>query len=150
VRRFPKKVDPRCAIRIAIVATLAACGAVACNDWGTTTEVRPPTDDTVCTQWQSHVDHPIQLRPAVLLHGIQVTFRDSSGADIHLGNDCALDFLSLSMADSTVALVTRDLGLRWYFNILTLKPGSTTLEVSLWQNDAINFTSQAIPVVVAP
>jgi hypothetical protein len=102
--------------------------------------------DTLCTQWQAQVTGRIASIPGGLVHGIQVTFLAPDHTDIPLANGCTVKSLQVSVADSTIAEITRDQGLRWYFNVQARNIGTTTLALSLRRSGQTDFTSQPIPI----
>lgn len=85
-----------------------------------------------------------------ILHGIEVTFLDENAKPIPIPNDCDIMRLEIQLVDPTLAHITQDDGVRWRFNIVGDKAGTTTLTVGLWHDGHAHFTSQPITLTVVP
>lgn len=83
-----------------------------------------------------------------LLHGIQCTFVDANAQAIPIANRCGTDSVAVESLDPGVASVSRDAGLRLYFNVSGVAPGSTTLALRLLHENDPSFTALPVPVEI--
>lgn len=108
------------------------------------------SSDTLCTQVGAMVHGAVACHADLLLHGVQVRFRDEHGDVIPLAEDCATNMLSWSIADPGVVEITQDPGLRWSVNFRGRAAGVTTVRLQLHHAGHLHFESQPLPVQVAP
>lgn len=90
----------------------------------------------------------ITVAPGGLVHAIECTFLDAQGRAIAIANDCQADSLTVVSLNPAIAVVSRDAGLRFFFNVSGETIGQTTLDLQLLQDSAARFTALPIPVVV--
>lgn len=83
-----------------------------------------------------------------LLHGIECTFVDANAQAIPIANGCQTDSVAVESMDPGVASVSRDAGLRLFFNVSGVTPGSTTLSLRLMHENNTRFTALPVPVEI--
>jgi hypothetical protein len=92
----------------------------------------------------------IVVRQDGIEHGIHAVFLDEQGKEIPLAEDCQIMHLGWSIGDGSLIRITQDPGWRWIFNVEGIRPGSTTLSLSLVHLNHSHFTSLAVPITVVP
>ena len=92
----------------------------------------------------------ITVREGDLVHAIACTFLDADGHTIVIGNDCQSNSIAIESGDPAVATITRDAGLRFFFNVSGVNAGSTLLALRLVHETSSQFTALPVPVVVTP
>lgn len=83
-----------------------------------------------------------------LLHGVECTFVDANAHAIAIANECQTNSVGVESLDPGVASISRDVGLRFFFNVSGGTPGNTTLDLRLIQDGQARFTAQPVPVEV--
>jgi hypothetical protein len=143
-------------LRALLAPAAVAAGVLAC-DQGTEPDHNHPPGGGFC----GHIDgaggvvlvtHGDSLvrQFGSLVHGIHVTFLDEQGNNIDIAEDCTINHLEWSVGNPDLVDITQDPGVRWYFNVVGVLPGTTTMTVSPAHLTHSHFTSLEIPLVVLP
>jgi len=139
------------------VALVAACFTLSCGDdstgpcptvTGATGLVLVSHGRELYRQTGAAQQGAITVRAGDLVHAIECTFLDRDGRPIAIASNCQTDSLAVDSLDPVVAAVSRDAGLRFFFNVSGVSPGNTTLQLSLVHEANPVFTALAIPVLV--
>jgi hypothetical protein len=81
---------------------------------------------------------------------IEVHFLLENGDPIVIPNDCAINALGFQVTDPSMVQIRYDLARRWFFDVVAMRPGSTTIRVLLVHTSHSHFRSETITVNVAP
>ena len=139
------------------VALVAACFTLSCGDdstgpcptvTGATGLVLVSHGRELYRQTGAVQQGTINVRAGDLVHAIECRFLDRDGRPIAIAGNCQTDSLAVDSLDPAVAAVSRDAGLRFFFNVSGVSPGNTTLQLRLVHEANPVFTALPVPVLV--
>jgi hypothetical protein len=125
-------------------------GTIACDHIDADGLVVEDADSTVAAQWQGAVTGGVAAEAGHLGPVLTVTFLDEDSTRVEIPAECEDHSLSIEVAEPAMAAVEQPPGERWSFQARGLAAGATTFRVRLWHGDHADFTSQPIPLEVAP
>lgn len=105
-------------------------------------------DSVVVSAWEGMQFGEIRVPVGATADSLHWTFLTDDSTEYAVADSCSINRMTWTVADSTVASVSRDPGAEWTFHVAGLQAGSTTLVLDAWHEAHIHLSSEPIPIEV--
>lgn len=113
--------------------------------------VSSASDSTLVSAWEGVLLGAIRVPTGGTAAGLHWTFFADDSTEYAVADSCSINRMTWTVADSTIAAVSRDPGVEWTFHVTGLQAGATTIVLDAWHEAHIHLSSEPIPVeITAP
>lgn len=110
--------------------------------------VATSSDSTLVSAWEGVQTGAIRVAAGATADSLHWTFFADDSTEYAVADSCSINRMTWTVADSTIASLSRDSGAEWTFHVTGLQAGATTVVLDAWHEAHIHLSSEPIPIEV--